>query len=497
MASTQKATILYLLLLSCCGPLLVRAVLTEVPLNDAVLVGSTVVLRCSATTSAARIMWNEFASSAGGVIVSDGKNLVQSHPNVDRYSIVGGPTDFHLEIRNVQISDGGTYLCQDVESGPPTRWRGYAELVVLESDPVCQDFVTVTGVCLEGNSYASECTLNYKGNIVPNMEWVGPGSFVTNGSSTSSFVWAWKRFTAHRDLENEQFNCSTLFLPPAIRPEHADNAPSYSYTYEGPLLKIQWGPGGPENVHMTPRKDIYDVGDVLTCSVDTKPPSTYRWTNMNTLITEPVGATFLITEALAGAEWTMRCNTEVFIEGSAYVQNGFINITVAAITTPSTSPATTTTTEPSADGPCNDPTGQWTSTNPNAVLCVEMDAKGNLLTLLRNATDLFFVPGNGKSVADNHDHIGFTAVWPTGAGVGGFTGECHSCYGDEVILLSGLSRNKAEADECGSSAGTHFTKLYVLTRSGPPCRGMELVVYNPNPKMMKRMGIKAIPWIPK
>jgi len=493
MESTQKETMFYLLLLACCGPLLVSAVLTETPANDAVLAGSTVVLRCAANNASARIMWTEFASSAGGVVASDGKNIIASHPNRDRYSIIGGPLEFHFQITNVQVADGGTYLCQDTGSGPPSRFRGYAELVVLASPPVCQDFVTVTGVVIEDQSYSSECELKYKGHLIPRMAWTGPGNYVTNGSTTADSVWAWKRFTAHRDIEGEQFNCFTDFGAVNAGADYASNIPTYTHLYEGPIILVRWGP---RNLAVTPIKDPYAVGDVLTCTADANPTPSYYWTNMRTLEDEPQGATFLITEELAGFLQVMRCRVENFIEGSIQTQNIFINVTVPAITTSSTPPESTTTTEPPADGPCGDPTGAWKSTNPNSNLCIEMDAKGNLITLLRNGSDQFFVPGNGKSVFGDYKHIGFTGVWPTGDGVGGFTGECHSCYGDEVIFLSGLSRNKAEADDCGSSAGTHLTRLYVMTRSGPPCRGQELLVYNPNAKLMKKMGVKAIPYIP-
>lgn len=493
MASTQKSTILYLLLLSCCGPLLVGAVLTVLPDNDAVLVGSTVVLRCSTQSATARIMWHEFASSSGGMVVSDGKNIIQSHPNAGRYSIIGDALDYYLQITNVQVSDGGTYLCQDITAGPPDVFRGYAELVVLGSDPVCQDFVTVTGVVIEGNSYSSECEVPYKGNLPPVMQWEGPGNFITNGTTTPTAVWSWKRFDADRTLEGGSYNCHTNFGPVFAEPGHANNTPTYTHTYQGPTILVRWGP---QNLEVTPIKDVYNIGDVLTCTADSNPPSTFVWTNMRTLVTEPAGPTFTVTEELAGFTTVMRCHTEVFIEGSLYTQNIFLNVTVPAITTPTIPPESTTTTPPLADGPCGDPTGQWRSTNPNAILCVEMDSKGNLLTLIRNGTDPFFVAGNGKTVFDDHKHIGFTGIWPTGAGVGGFTGECHSCFGDEVILLSGLSRNKAETSQCGASAGTHLTLLYVMTRSGPPCRGLELDVYNPNPKMMKKMGIKARPYIP-
>jgi len=91
----------------------------------------------------------------------------------------------------------------------------------------------------------------------------------------------------------------------------------------------------------------------------------------------------------------------------------------------------------------------------------------------------------------DYKHIGFSCQWQIPGPVGGFVGECHNCRGVETILLSGLARNIYDSEECGKSAGVYLTKLYALTRVGPPCRGMELDVYNPNPEQMEKMGIKA------
>ena len=212
---------------------------------------------------------------------------------------------------------------------------------------------------------------------------------------------------------------------------------------------------------------------------------------MRTQVSNPAGAVFTVTEDMQGFDTVLRCNAIVIMDGSLYTSDLFVNVTVPAATSPTIPPTTVTTTAPLADGPCQDLTGHWSSTNPNSHLCIEMDSKGNLLTLIRNGTDSYFVAGNGKTQIDDYKHVGFSGIWPPGlGGVGGFTGECHSCYGNEVILLSGLSRNKAEAPGCGESGGTHLTNLYVLTRYGPPCRDLKEMIYRPSPAHIKYFGIK-------
>jgi len=464
--------------------------LEAVPQNDAAFQGSTVTLRCAAAaTPTARVMWTEFVTSETGLILSDNKGVVPSHPNFARYSITGGPLDFNLEIRNVSMADGGRYLCQDIQGVPPATNRGLAELIIMNGDPVCTNIFTVTGVVVEDRFYTKECDIKYRGNFTPNMTWAGPGEFNVDNSVTNNDVWARASFVAKREIDGGYFTCTTKFvLPDNIPADAATNTPAYQYVFVGNIMIVNWGP---QNIDITPRQPFYGVGDVLTCSADARPTPTYFWTNLRTLITSPAGPTYTITEELTGTEQMMRCNANNNIEGSLYTADAFVNVTVPTITTPTTPGTTTPSTPPPADSPCQDLTGQWTSTNPNAQACIEMDSKGNLLTLIRNGTDAFFVTGSGKTVYGDYKHVGFTAIWPENSafGVGGFTGECHRCHGSEILLMSGLARNKAHSAQCGTSAGTRLTNLYTFTRFGPPCRNPPGKVFRPSEEHIKAMGI--------
>jgi len=245
-------------------------------------------------------------------------------------------------------------------------------------------------------------------------------------------------------------------------------------------------------MQIAPLKPFYEIGDVVTCTADSKPTPRFVWTNMRTLVSSPPGEDYVVTEDIEGHNQTMRCNANVLIEGGLYTNDVFAPINVPARTTPTTPTTTPSSTTPAADGPCDDLTGRWSSTNPNAQLCIEMDTKGNLLTLIRNGTDLYLVPGNGKTVYGDFKHVGFSAIWPPGqGGVAGFSGECHKCHGDEVLLLSGLSREKVMSPGCGQSDGTRLTKLYVMTRYGPPCRELDMDVYRPTEAHIRQMRIPA------
>jgi hypothetical protein len=491
MSSSQASFVrLAILLIAACG--VARAALNETPLNHAALVGDTVVLRCSANDipPATRITWTEFTTTPGGIIITDNYNVSVSHPNRERYQILTDitRTQFYLQITNVQLNDGGKYLCSDLQAIGPVTIRGYAELVVLETDPVCIDFTSITGNVVEGWSYSSECLTTFKGNIAPVMTFTGPLPFSINASTTDTTVWSWIRFTAASHMEGQAYECNTKFEELTdVEDTQASNAPDYTHHHPGTPLSVVWPP---RETAIQPIQMYYNIGDILKCSTNSKPVATFRWGIYRTL-EDFDGETLEVTPDFEGLTTLVRCDARVIIEGSETIDFVHINVTVPSVTTPTVATTTPVPTTPPAISECDDPTGQWTAYNPDALACLEMDNRGNLLTLIRNGSDLFFLAGNGKTVVGDYKHIGFTGMWPDGQGTAGFVGECHKCMGVEVILLSGLKRNKYSSDECGQSAGTNLSRLYVMTRSGAPCRGMELDIANPNPIMLAKMGIKA------
>jgi hypothetical protein len=490
MALHSTASILFLF----CALRLARADLVIWPENDAVVAGpgSIVTLSCGSNyTIGSRIMWTEFASSEFGAVISDGRGIVGTHPNAARYSVVGNEAmhEFHLQIRDVTFADGGTYLCQDVNGIPPAVFRRFAELVTLETAPQCTDYATGSGTVIEHSLYSSECHVDYRGHLTPSFQWFGPaGYFMQNGTRPPNAVWSWMYFTAVRDIHGAAFYHDTDFKEIQVDPGYATNLPTYTHRHTGPILFVAWPPN---IINITPIKPFYEVGDVLLCSPDSNPASTVQWQNMRDLSLAPPGPTFTVTADLLGTEQQMRCTANLLIDGSFYTNNVFVDVNVPGITTTPTTTTPGPTTPPPADGPCQLLNGRWNSGSPSATMCIEVDTKGNLAVIIRNGTELYFVTGRGKTVYEDYKHIGFTAHWPN-TGVGAFAGECHSCFGNEVLLMSGLSRNKHSHDVCGESSGTQLTPLYVFTRAGPACIGMEVdEVRTNNPSIVEKMGVKA------
>ena len=104
------------------------------PQNEAVVAGSTLVLRCEsdAPVGVSRVAWYEYAYSPIGSIVSDNEDIVPSHPQRARYRIIHErDTQFDLEIRDALVTDGGTYRCRDMNDNAPNMYYRQAELTVL------------------------------------------------------------------------------------------------------------------------------------------------------------------------------------------------------------------------------------------------------------------------------------------------------------------------------------------------------------------------------
>jgi len=183
------------------------------PLNVAVRLGDTVEMVCqSVDWIASRIHWFEFVTTVVGQMISDGGTILNSHPNAARYRIIQYTQNhFHLEIRDVQLADGGTYVCVDGNSGPPEAYSGQAEITVIVAEPNCTSTMADNGAVIEGQNYTTSCQIYYRGNLAPTMTWTGPEPFGSAIITNEEDVFSGIIYTVNRDMDTRAYRCTTNF----------------------------------------------------------------------------------------------------------------------------------------------------------------------------------------------------------------------------------------------------------------------------------------------
>jgi hypothetical protein len=255
----------------------------RLPQNVAVLAGDDVTFTCWAdSNTTSRVLWYEFAYALGGAIISDGALCSPSHPQAARYSIVHErPEQYDLMIHNVTLNDGGMYMCQDVNSMPPAVFRGYAELVVIGGDQQCLTSLPNNDsnqVVVEGTTFISDCSINYKGNLRPYMHWHGPQPFDQVKANTSTASYSAMLAVVDRSMDQGSWRSVVNFTAPLTPPaaDAATNVPDFTMTYATPTVSVRLtgGPRNPLNLAVREGEDA-----IFTCWKDPRghPESVIQW----------------------------------------------------------------------------------------------------------------------------------------------------------------------------------------------------------------------------
>lgn len=482
-----------------------RQALSQPPLNEHAYLGSTVHLLCVATVAppVSRILWYEFASTGSGQVISDNGQILPSHPNAPRYRIVqAAPTEFILEISNVGLADGGSYACADIQSAPPEIYSGQAELIVLQSDPLCSTLVGDAGVVLEGQNYTSNCQLYYRGAMVPKMTWEGPDPYIVGDIITAAEVFSGVLFTVHRGMDTRAFRMTANFTTPTnVPPGLAGNAPGYEFIQQFGQMFVYWGP---RNMSIEPDKPSYELGDVLKCNADSFPEAFYQIQNMDTLDFVN-GQTIVVTGNWLGRNTTVRCQAQNLIQGILYPETTFAQIYVPGPTTPTTPTTTPTTTTPVPDGACTDLTGWWLSGAGGEFAYAELylyvlgGDTGQIVGYMRNDTDQSWVEVVGRTRTSDYNFVGLTAIWPYEVGITGMAAECHRCNAMESIYTSGGWRSYFDSQVCGHGGTPAPYTAYRFHRIGigpakerTPMDRPGFKVYNPTKIVSGKMGVEEV-----
>jgi hypothetical protein len=443
--------------------------LTKLPQNIAVYAGETVTFTCwvDEDTANPRIQWTEYAHSPNGGLISDGNSILPGHPQSERYSLNTSETrQFDLIIVNVGLADGGAYSCYDSNAPGTVKQRSAAQLIVIAEPQNCTTTMPANGFVMEGVYYTIECTIDYGGDITPYMRYDGPGPFSQSQTDTGSRVWSGMAFYAQRTMSSQHWdsraNFTDNFKPVPV--DTADNVPTFENIYDTVRITVQWSPQG---MYAEPVKPLneYLVGDRLECFADAFPTASFQWHNLRT--NERFNSSvFFIPQEWEGFDQTMRCAATNTINGLEFSNDHYLPVNVRPPpTTPTTTTPPTTTPVPAVSN-CNDLTGRWMSTRPlPAAMCLEVNKEnGTIHGVVRNDTDTFWVDLVGVADVNNYDHQTFTGIWPQNRAVSTFIGECSRCFGQEILLVSAISRSKG-GPPCATPGEINYSQEYEFIRN--------------------------------
>jgi hypothetical protein len=437
------------------------------PENVAVYAGETTTLQCITDgVPSSNVRWYEFVLDSNGGLISDGGVILPSHPNADRYEIISPDSrTYSLRIRDINLNDAGLYQCIDSNAAPPSIVTRAAQLVVIAARPNCTASYPADGFTIEQQYHTVECVVYYKASpgIAPFMSWTGPGPYQSAILVTNTSVWSGLQFYINRDMAGQNWICKTNFTTAGfIAPDSAENAPTWTELSPSNQVFVYWGPG---NVTAFPIQSSYEIGQTITCTADANPEATFIWQNIRTgeII---YGASFVTREDLVGYQ-LMRCTASNVLQGVTYNRDFFLDVYVNPPTTTPEPTTQSTTTEPPAWANCPDLTGRWEAVNPNASICITVDAadNGNLIGLYRNGSDTFWLQLTGKTRLGKYDESGFVVLWPsTSIGVTAFAVECYSCRGVDTLLVNGVSRTSKDSEFCASGGVVNDTPTYTFYR---------------------------------
>jgi len=456
--------------------------ITRLPQNTAVMSGDSVILTCSVNSTSIdpRMHWIEYAYYPGGGMISDGEFILPGHPQRARYSILRDDEFMYdLMITGANLDDGGRYECYD-SSSPDNRARdpqardidisASAQLIVIDSQQNCSSYIPTNGLIVEGFYYTVECIVDFSGNIVPYMRWEGPAPFSQAQTNTDNRVWSGMSFYAVRTMSGQYWTNGLNFTNNFNFPtDFADNIPAFRDDYHTTRVQVHWSP---QNMDIIGVKPDYQVGDDLECVADAYPTADYEWHNLRTNQRFP-GSIITIPPVWLNTDQIMRCQATNEIGGLPYSNDISLQVTVVDRPTPPTTTVPTTTTPPPAVSNCLNFNGRWESIRPSdGQMCLEVDPNGGTIHgVLRNATDTFWIDLVGLTDVSTNDHITFTGIWPLNRAVTSFIGECSRCHGEEIMLVSAISRQKG----------------------GPPCATPGVIQYSQEFEFRRNTGVFCPP----
>jgi len=196
-------------------------------------------------------------------------NEVEEYPEgKSKYSVHRTGMNFTLIIKNLNLEDGGKYICASFTSAAT------AFLLVLDTPSI----TLYPPKPLEGQAVEVTCEARFRG---PREDLILPNRFPNltmylNGSSLNEMhtaethsnvkeyhlITLTKNFTVHANMNARQITCESGTADPLTNISGT--------TVMNVLYSVR-------NIYVTPKQEIYDVGNNITCIAESNPEAVYEW----------------------------------------------------------------------------------------------------------------------------------------------------------------------------------------------------------------------------
>lgn len=241
------------------------------PVDTEVRIGESTHLDCTTSDGSSELRWTHFQSYGDGVhrlVYAFG--FLQEPYNKSFQIEKNSAGAVKLVINNVALKDAGVYICQDAKGlGQPAS----AQLIVLESDPVCDTNISPSGIIgynpckIVQETVELTCGVKFSGNVPPDLQLSivkNNRSFPIDAPSSPCKVSDSRitcKYTTNADLDSEgmSFTCQS---------KRSRRAQYQCSTTE---VRILYAYANKVLIKRT-------IGDAVTCSANTSSlDCNYRW----------------------------------------------------------------------------------------------------------------------------------------------------------------------------------------------------------------------------
>ena len=108
------------------------------------------------------------------------------------------------------------------------------------AEPNCSSTLSATGAVLDEAYHTNDCQWEYKGGLIPDMRWTGPGVYDQLTVSTPTTVWSGMQFNVQYAMDTLFHQCNTYFTNyfHPVPQDTADNIPTFTHMHRAPQMFV-------------------------------------------------------------------------------------------------------------------------------------------------------------------------------------------------------------------------------------------------------------------